>query len=170
MSVKTTPTNIFIDLVAYVSPASSVHSSFAWVVDSTIYIVTECYTVSKITQPYNTYPCSIIPHKKRALANMHCRLLGPSSVNINIQSIAETWVSHDIYPYYGSLFSYHCFSSSDCITLGNFAQETIAGYSTTLVRLGAKVIENGTYFMCRDSYPPIITAPTRKASQLWLHW
>ena len=79
MSVKTNLINIFVDMASDNSLESSGQINFASLVDGTTDGGTELEIVSKITEPYNTYPCSLIPHIKLTLDDKH-RCIGLSKL------------------------------------------------------------------------------------------
>ena len=72
MSSKPAPEKSFIDMDPNDSLASSGHSDFSGAVVGITDGGTEWDTVNKITEPYNTYPCSLIPHIKLTLDYKHC--------------------------------------------------------------------------------------------------
>ena len=79
MSSKPAPEKSFIDMDPNDSLASSGHSDFSGAVVGITDGGTEWDTVNKITEPYNTYHCSLIPHTKIILSNMYHFLGGVSS-------------------------------------------------------------------------------------------
>ena len=135
MSSKTSPKQMFIYLDLDYLAASSGQSDFAGAVDGNIDGGNEWYTVSKITEPYNTYPCSLSPHTELSLEYIHLRLVGVSYVTTTIQSIADTGATQYTDTNYGSFLSYHLSSSGNYVTIGNGSKDSISGYGTTLVIL-----------------------------------
>ena len=79
MSSKPAPEKSFIDMDPNDSLASSGHSDFSGAVVGITDGGTEWDTVNKITEPYNTYPCSLIPHIKLTLDDKH-RCIGLSKL------------------------------------------------------------------------------------------
>ena len=119
MSSKPAPEKSFIDMDPNDSLASSGHSDFSGAVVGITDGGTEWDTVNKITEPYNTYPCSISPHTKFTLEDIHLRLGGVSSVTMTIQFISDTGYTHDMDTKYGSFLSYNCSSSGNYVTIEN---------------------------------------------------
>ena len=145
-SVTQPPKNRLIKLLSDESLESSGHSDFYRAVEVTTDRSTEWETVSKITEPYNNYPCSSRPYTKLTIVYKRRRLGGVSPTKTPIHAIAYTWSIHGMDTNYESFLSYHWSPIYNFSTLGNGAQELIAGYGTTLVILGVKVVEKRKVF------------------------
>ena len=100
VSVNTTPTNRVIELASYDLLTSLVQRNFDRAVGGTTDGGTEWEIVNEIKKPYNTYPCSFIPHTKLTLDYIHRRLGGVSSVKTHIQAIVDTGDTHNMDPNY----------------------------------------------------------------------
>ena len=91
-----TTTNRFIKLVLDESSASSGKSAFDGVVYGTTDVVIEWEIVSKMTEPYNTYPYSRSPHTKLTQVDIHLCLAGVLLVKTPIHAIAVTYATNNM--------------------------------------------------------------------------
>ena len=90
MYTKPTPTTRFIELPSDDSSLSSGQITFTGTVYKTIEEGTEWEIVSKITTPFNTYPCSISTKTKLTLEDTYHLLRGASNVTTTMYAIKDT--------------------------------------------------------------------------------
>ena len=157
-------------------PPKQVHRAIVWrlvviirpelfflgTVDVSADIGTDWETFIKITQPYNTYPCSIISHTKFTLEYMYRCLGVVSYVKTLIQFISDGGFTNYIDPSYRYLLSFNLTPCGYYVAISNGGKEPIYAYGTTLFILWRKIIDK-----CNVLKIPGLRDPLYSLQQHW---